>query len=48
MLCVVQSQQQNFYLDSCEDVERGELFMVAILFLLDLVTGGMLVYDASE
>lgn len=48
MLCVVQRKQQNFYSDRCEDVEHGELFMVAILFLLDLVTGGMLVYDASE
>ncbi len=48
MLCVAQRQQQNFCPDRCEDVERGELFMVAILFLLDLVSGGMLVYDASE
>lgn len=48
MLCVVLRQQQNFCPDRCEDAEHGELFMVAILFLLDLVIGGMLVYDASE
>ncbi len=47
MLCVVQRQQQNFCPDRCEDVEHGELSWWPYCFL-DLVTGGMLVYDASQ